>query len=118
MFRCRPRTVGAWGLVLCIANVLSDVALRCLALGLPEDPLRRHWSGGFDFFISAYGAKYDKAAERTVKDRERLLISYDFPVERVVAFAHNLANLRWARRRFVTPVHENGIIAKQIYEIN
>ena len=37
--------------------------------------------GAFDFFIQAYGAKYDKAAERLVKDRERLLTFYDFPAE-------------------------------------
>ena len=35
----------------------------------------------FDFFIAAYGAKYHKAAERLVKDRERLLSFYDFPAE-------------------------------------
>jgi transposase-like protein len=37
--------------------------------------------GAFDFFIQAYGAKYDKAAERLLKDRERLLTFYDFPAE-------------------------------------
>ena len=35
----------------------------------------------FDFFIEAYGAKYDKAVERLIKDRERLLSFYDFPAE-------------------------------------
>ena len=35
----------------------------------------------FDFFIDAYGAKYHKAAERLIKDRERLLSFYDFPAE-------------------------------------
>ncbi len=35
----------------------------------------------FDFFIEAYGVKYDKAAERLSKDRERLLAFYDFPAE-------------------------------------
>ena len=35
----------------------------------------------FDFFIQAYGVKYDKATERLVKDRERLLTFYDFPAE-------------------------------------
>ena len=34
----------------------------------------------FDFFIAAY-AHYHKAAERLVKDRERLLSFYDFPAE-------------------------------------
>ena len=35
----------------------------------------------FDFFLQAYGAKYDKAVECLAKDRERLLAFYDFPAE-------------------------------------
>ena len=35
----------------------------------------------FDFFIQAYGVKYDRAVGRLVKDRERLLAFYDFPAE-------------------------------------
>ena len=35
----------------------------------------------FDFFVEAYGAKYDKAVECLTKDRERLLTFYDFPAE-------------------------------------
>ena len=35
----------------------------------------------FDFFLEAYGAKYDKAAECLAKDRDLLLIFYDFPAE-------------------------------------
>jgi putative transposase len=35
----------------------------------------------FDFFIQAYGVKYDKATERLIKDRDRLLSFYDFPAE-------------------------------------
>ena len=34
-----------------------------------------------DFFIAAYGVQYDKAVERLVKDRERLLTFYNFPAE-------------------------------------
>jgi len=33
------------------------------------------------FFIQAYGAKYDKAVECLVRDRDRLLTFYDFPAE-------------------------------------
>ena len=32
----------------------------------------------YDFFVEAYGVKYDKAVVRLVKDRERLLSFYDF----------------------------------------
>ena len=35
----------------------------------------------FDFFLQAYGAKYDKAAACLAKDREMLLTFYDFPAE-------------------------------------
>ena len=35
----------------------------------------------FDFFLQAYGAKYDKAADCLARDRERLLTFYDFPAE-------------------------------------
>ena len=35
----------------------------------------------FDFFLEAYGAKYDKAAECLAKDRDLLLTFYDFPAE-------------------------------------
>ena len=35
----------------------------------------------FDFFIEVYGAKFDKAVERLVKDRERLLTFFEFPAE-------------------------------------
>lgn len=33
----------------------------------------------FDFFVSSYEAKYPKAAECLVKDRDALLTFYDFP---------------------------------------
>jgi putative transposase len=35
----------------------------------------------FDYFVDAYGAKYDKAVACLVKDRETLLAFYDFPAE-------------------------------------
>ena len=35
----------------------------------------------FDFFLQAYSAKYPKAVECLVKDRDRLLTFYDFPAE-------------------------------------
>ena len=35
----------------------------------------------FDFFLQAYGAKYDKAVECLAIDRDRLLSFYDFLAE-------------------------------------
>ena len=35
----------------------------------------------FDFFLEAYGAKYDKAVACLAKDRDVLLAFYDFPAE-------------------------------------
>ncbi len=38
-------------------------------------------AAAFDFFIQAYGAKYDRAAEKLSKDKDVLLSFYDFPAE-------------------------------------
>lgn len=35
----------------------------------------------FDFFVETYGAKYDKAVAKLVKDRDVLLTFYEFPAE-------------------------------------
>ncbi len=35
----------------------------------------------FDFFVEAYGAKYDKGVGCLIKDRDRLRSFYDFPAE-------------------------------------
>jgi len=35
----------------------------------------------FDFFIEAYGVKYDRAVAKLIKDRDVLLNFYDFPAE-------------------------------------
>ena len=46
----------------------------------------------FDFFLEAYGAKYDKATACLAKDRAGLLTSYDFPAE------------HWKHLRTTTPI--------------
>ena len=38
-------------------------------------------AAAFDFFVRAYGAKYNKAVECLTKDRDRLLNFYDFPAK-------------------------------------
>ncbi len=38
-------------------------------------------ASAFDFFLEAYGPKYDKAAACLAKDRDVLLTFYDFPAE-------------------------------------
>ncbi len=38
-------------------------------------------TAAFDFFIQAYGAKYDRAAGKLSKDKDVLLSFYDFPAE-------------------------------------
>ena len=60
------------------ANVLNQMpSLQAKAKGHLHDiwmaETRADAEAAFDFFIAAYGAKYHKAAERLVKDRERLL---------------------------------------------
>ena len=63
------------------ANVLNQMpkSLQAKAKGHCTTsgwPSRADAEAAFDFFIAAYGAKYHKAAERLVKDRERLLSFY------------------------------------------
>lgn len=38
-------------------------------------------NAAFDYFIETYGAKYEKALAKLVKDRDALLTFYDFPAE-------------------------------------
>jgi putative transposase len=42
---------------------------------------RQEAEQAFDYFVSAYGAKYPKAVECLSKDRDVLLMFYDFPAE-------------------------------------
>ena len=42
---------------------------------------RKDAESAFDFFLEAYGPKYDKAAACLAKDRDVLLTFYDFPAE-------------------------------------
>ena len=69
------------------ANVLNKLpkSLQPKAKGHLQDiwmaETRGHAEAAFDFFLEAYGAKYDKAAACLAKDREALLTFYDFPAE-------------------------------------
>ena len=42
---------------------------------------RKDAESAFDFFLEAYGPKYDKAAACLARDRDVLLTFYDFPAE-------------------------------------
>ena len=44
-------------------------------------PTRAQATMAFEHFLMTYGAKYPKAAEKLVKDRDALLAFYDFPAE-------------------------------------
>lgn len=69
------------------ANVLNQMpkSLQARAKGHLQDiwmaETKAAAEKAFDFFIQAYGVKYDKAVERLTKDRERLLSFYDVPAE-------------------------------------
>ena len=69
------------------ANVLNQMpkSLQARAKGHLQDiwmaETKADADKAFDFFIQAYGVKYDRAVERLLKDRERLLAFYDFPAE-------------------------------------
>ena len=69
------------------ANVLNKLpkSLQGKAKGHLQDiwmaETRADAEKAFDFFVEAYGAKYDKAVECLTKDRDRLLTFYDLPAE-------------------------------------
>ena len=69
------------------ANVLNKLpkSLQGKAKGHLQDiwmaETRADAEKAFDFFIEAYGAKYDKAVECLTKDRDRLMTFYDVPAE-------------------------------------
>lgn len=69
------------------ANVLNQMpkSLQAKAkshlhdIWMPET--KAEAESAFDFFVEAYGVKYDRPVERLVKDHERLLTFYDFSAE-------------------------------------
>ena len=69
------------------ANVLNQMpkSLHARAKGHLQDiwmaETKAAAEKALDFFIQAYGTKYDKAVNRLAKDRERLLSFYDFPAQ-------------------------------------
>ncbi|WP_186201955.1 transposase, partial [Jannaschia seosinensis] len=42
---------------------------------------KKEANAAFDLFVEIYGAKYEKAVAKLVKDRDELLAFYDFPAE-------------------------------------
>jgi len=69
------------------ANILNKMPKSLH--GKAKDHLQDIWmaetradaEAAFGFFVEAYGAKYDKATDCLIKDRDRLLSFYDFPAE-------------------------------------
>ncbi len=55
----------------------------------------------FDFFVAAYRAKYDKAADCLAKDRDALLTFYDFPAE------------HWKHLRTTNPIESTFATVRQ-----
>jgi len=70
-----------------IGNVLNAMpkSLQPKAKGHLQDiwmaETKKDAEAAFDFFVEAYGTKYDKAVGKLVKDRDVLLTFYDFPAE-------------------------------------
>ena len=68
-------------------NVLNALpkALQARAKADPHEiwmaPTRAQAIAAFDHFLKTYRAKYPKAADKLVKDRDALLAFYDFPAE-------------------------------------
>jgi putative transposase len=82
-----PKTRGQRCWVHKTANVLSKLpksqhakAKRALQ-EIWMAATRKDAEAAFDAFIETYGVKYDTAADCLEKDREALLVFYDFPAE-------------------------------------
>ena len=64
---------------------LHDISLSSIAgnrlPGSGQAETRAAASAAFDFFVEAYGVKWDKAVAKLVKDRDALLSFYDYPAE-------------------------------------
>lgn len=61
-------------------------------------PKREEAEAAFDHFIATYGDKYPKAVECLTKDREELLVFYDFPA----AHWHHLRTTNLIESTFAT----------------
>ena len=85
--RLWPETLGQRCWVHKTANVLNKLpksqqpkAKRALQeIWMAET--KRDALAAFDAFVEAWGVKYEKAVECLIKDREALLVFYDFPAE-------------------------------------
>jgi len=70
-----------------IGNVLNAMpkSLQPKAKGHLQDiwmaETKKDAEAAFDFFVDAYGVKYDRAVAKLTKDRDVLLTFYDFPAE-------------------------------------
>ena len=68
-------------------NVLDKLPKHLLAKAIRDlheiwmSSTREYAYKAFDHFVSTYSAKYPKAAECLLKDKEALLTFYDFPAE-------------------------------------
>ena len=68
-------------------NVLNAMpkSLQAKAKGHLQDiwmaETKEDAEAAFDFFVEAYGVKYDRAVEKLTKDRDVLLTFHDFPAE-------------------------------------
>ena len=58
----------------------------------------------FDFFLEAYGPKYDKAVACLAKDRDVLLAFYDFPAE------------HWKHIRTTNPIESTALVPPQDHQ--
>jgi putative transposase len=82
-----PKTRGQRCWVHKTANILNKLPKS--QQGKAKRALQEIWMAetkndalaAFDAFVETWGAKYDKAAECLIKDREALLAFYDFPAE-------------------------------------
>ena len=100
-------------------NVLNKLpkGLQKKAKGRLQDiwmaETRKDAESAFDFFLEAYGPKYDKAAACLAKDRDVLLTFYDFPRRALEACTHDQPHREHVRHGSSAHLPDQGLPVAQ-----
>ena len=73
---------------------------------------RKDAESAFDFFLEAYGPKYDKAAACLAKDRDVLLTFYDFPAD-LEACTHDQPHREHVRHGSSAHLPDQGLLSRK-----
>ena len=97
-----------------MANVLNKLPKKLQPTA--KDALHQIWMAdtreaageAFDHFLATYGPKYPKAAACLAKDREELLVFFDYPAEHWIHLANDEPDRVHVRNRPTTDQEDQG----------